>query len=756
MGGVAVSGAAGAAGAGGAAASVDGGSAGEWSAAGAAGASGGEAGAGHPDTGGEAGVGATGGGAAVANQPLRCEPALSPILDGLLPTDAGVDATARTGLSADLDGDGRLDIALMNRYDEVAVVRGNGDGTLKPGLAFPTELSFVEETGSFDPAFLAVGDVNGDGRTDLVAANQDAAGVAVLLGAPGGVLAPSSVCALNGKAWGLVTGSFDGEGGDEIAVAYTDGDNAGIRVLSGNGSCATLWAGEGSVGKLGAGDVNADGKLDLLVYSGGLAVLLGDGTGAFALGEVHEGSGSATALVVEDLDRDGALDVAALGSCGRRDYASVFVRRGNGDGTFAPESAYYTGTCLGYGAAVDANGDGALDLVVSADLTLPGNGDGTFGPALKGPEALRGELVGSGDFDGDGRPDIAASAANEVVVRRGNGDGTFGAVPSFATDLPPAALALADLDGDGTLDIATGNAGSDYPDPDSVSVLLGNGDGTFAPHVTAEVARRVTALAVADMDGDSRPDLLVTSFVPAVLSVLLQTSAAHFAGALESALAGSPMGIAAGDLDGDGNQDVVTSLGVLRGAGDGTFLPAPDAASPQYPSVLLFDANGDQWLDLAGSSHLTDGSGGAWLHLGRGDGTFDPARVVIADQVLAMAAGDLNRDGHSDLVTSRVGLVSVLLGAGDGSFDEHSDYFGGGGDVAISDLDADGALDVIASQPGISVLKGRGDGTFECFQTYALGGSTGKLAAGDVNADGRNDVIALTRTGVSVFLNAPP
>ena len=719
--------------------------------------------AGSAGSGGAAGPSgfAAGGAAVVTSEPERCEPAFSPILDGYLAIDPGI--SGGTGLTADFDGDGRPDVVLTDGMEQVALLRGNGDGTLGPAVVYPTGLSFVFGGPDVVTEFLLASDMNGDGRLDIVTATKGDDAVAVLLGEATGGVAPGTTCPLAGSPQGLVTGDFDGDGARDIAVAYRGQGTSGVTLLRGDGSCTSF--GElldGTyVSVLGSGDLNGDGKLDLFVVGEGWDVLLGDGTGAFVPGAHGTDTGSAASLVVQDLNRDGKLDIAITSACSPWSSSNVAVYLGLGDGSFTREVDYEPGPCGPAVVVADVNGDGVVDLLSGPGETLPGNGDGSFGPVVASSAAYGGSLFGVGDFDGDGVEDVVAGDSDSVVVRKGNGDGTFGFVPAVQTGASPQSFALADMNGDGKLDIVTGNGTVSEPNSGSVSLALGAGNGTFAAHIDYPAGPVPYGLTPADIDGDGRPDLVALSSGNQSFSVLLQTSAGGFANPLTVTLPYSVHGLAVGDVDGDAKLDIVvvgsspSSLSVLLGTGDGTFVAEPTIYLDDEPTNLtLFDADGDGRLDLAIAYVWSNILG---VSLGRGDGSFAPVTEISLDHPAVLAAGDLNRDGRADLVSSNWWSTTVYLGNGDGSFGSITNYPLWGAYVAISDLDGDGYADVLLGQPGLTVYRGTGDGSLTCFQTYAIGGDTSQFGVGDVNGDGRRDVVALElQTGVSVFLNAPP
>ncbi len=356
------------------------------------------------------------------------------------------------------------------------------------------------------------------------------------------------------------------------------------------------------------------------------------------------GFGGATQSVTGDFNGDGVPDLAVVNPCNSSycgtGYGSVAVLLGNGDGSFQNPVLYATGTFQPMSvAAGDFNEDGALDLVVASQCpssascgtgqvsVLLGNGDGTFqSPIPYSAGAGSSYFVAVGDFNEDGNLDLAVanqtSASSTVSILLGNGDGTFQAPVSYSTGAGSASfVAVGDFNNDGAPDLAVANAGTQ----DSVSILLGNGDGTFqAPAIYASGGAFAYSVAVGDLNGDGIPDLAVAN------------GCATF-----SNLTCSSTG----------------SVGVLLGNGDGTFQPAVSYGSGgnEANSVAVADFDGDGILDLAvGNLSPATGNSSAGvlsLLLGNGDGTFQPAVTfgTAASFASSVVASDLNGDGRPDI-----------------------------------------------------------------------------------------------------------
>ena len=335
------------------------------------------------------------------------------------------------------------------------------------------------------------------------------------------------------------------------------------------------------------------------------------------------------------------------------------------------------------------------------------------------------------DLNGDGKPDLAVTNehSDDISVLLGNGDGTFGTSTNFAAGNTPRFLAVHDLNGNGKPDLVATNSDDNSSTNDSVAVLLGNGDGTFG--VAANYAVRVQPISVAidDIDNDGKPDLAVVN----------ETS---------------------------------QNVSVLLGNGDGTFGTAVHFSALTFPrSVAIGDLNDDGKLDLAVAGRFPSRVS---VLLGNGDGTFGGATtfgVGTGDEPRSVAIGDLNDDGKLDLAVANTDgdndftddVLAVLLGNGDGTFGAAANFTANQGPfaVAISDLNDNGKLDLVVANilsDDVSVLLGNGDGTFGAATNFVVGGGPKTVAISDLNGDVKPDLAIANSTSddISVLIATSP
>jgi hypothetical protein len=366
----------------------------------------------------------------------------------------------------------------------------------------------------------------------------------------------------------------------------------------------------------------------------------------------------------------------------------------------------------------DFNGDGIPDLAVSefgVDILL-GNGDGTFKARVLAPGFLPYiEFFAVGDFNGDGKLDLAVAYCNDtfptsqpgaVEMLLGNGDGTFNlAAASPATGNTPTAIATGDFNGDGNLDLAIANGSRN-----TVTILMGNGNGTFTAAASPATGNSPSSLVVGDFNGDGKPDLAVTNATDNTVTILLGNGDATFKAAASPVTGNRPSAIAAGDFNSKGKVDLAVAnaagntITILLGNGDGTFTAAtgPAVAGPILSPIAVADFNGDGIADLA------VGGNAPALFLGNGDGTFTASAPLspFFYPIQSVVAADLDGDGIADVVDSTEGpdsdggSVTVFL-------TEAQSATATANGIAVSPVNGNAATHaVVASYPGDTAYGG--------------------------------------------------
>ena len=593
--------------------------------------------------------------------------------------------------AGDFNGDHDPDLAVADELDsQVTVLLGGTGASFAPAPGSPYA------TGRF-PFSVAVADFNADADPDLAIANLGSNDVSILVGGPGGTFAPAPggpVPAGDGPR-SIAAGDFNHDSDPDLAVANGVSDDVTI-LLGGAGTAfipagAPVRAGHSPAG-ITAGDLNGDEEPDLAlanIGSNDITILLGTGGGHFAEPAYESplpGDWNPTAIAVRDLSGDGAADIIVANYVS--DNVSVLFGGATPSFTRVP---------------------GALPIAAGSVLSMA-----------------------SADFNGDADPDFAVTSSDvdNVVVYLGGGGLSFTASPGspFATGARPFSVIAGDFDGDGRRDLAIANL-----DGDSVSVLLGNGLGGFTPSAGGpfSTGRRPFALAAGDLNGDGNLDVAAVNSEENTVSILLGDG--H--GALRETgsripVGVAPYGIAAGDFDRDGDLDLAVAnftsnnISILVGDGHGAFTPAP----ARYPTglgplaVVTGDFNRDGDLDLAvgnpDSNDVSVFAGGPGATFAEVEGS--PFAAGVLPYTIAIA--DVNDDSDADLVIANGGDyppargVSVLLGGPGASFFPGAGFSPPEGTkpyaIVAGDFDGDSEPDVAVANRGsndVWILRGGTD-----------------------------------------------
>ena len=651
-----------------------------------------------------------------------------------------VDSVATGSLSAvvsgDFNGDGILDIAVTDSVNNtVTVLLGNGSGSFISQGPMPTGLT---------PTALAAADLNGDGKSDLVVANFDSTTLNVFLGNGNGTFTsagsvPAASPAFGFGPVGVVAGDFDNDGKLDIAVALTS--NA-MSMLKGNGNGTFQLAVTNIIFNfpnptaIAATDFDGDGNLDLIITAGSVLFFRGNGNLQFQQPVVFNAQFSPTTAVAADMNGDNHPDIVVADLVS--DGVSVLI----GGGSTVAATHNYSGPLFPSQLAVgDFNGDGHLDIVVITNFptflspnnvqTMLGNGDGTLRGGFNYNYATGGASGSpiktiSADFNNDGRPDIAISdGVSRITVLTNSDNFNFSPVtpanpvPDFAQD-----MVAANINHDGNQDIILIGFGT-------ISVLLGNGDGTFQSPLSQSIPfNGFRAIAIGDFNNDDKLDIAFT-----------------------------------------GADQTFTTIGFLLGNGDGTFQPLEPQnilTTGELPTAIVVgDFNGDGNLDLA----VANGGNGATnssvaIFLGNGHAQFTPVAAQPTVGVFPrgmISAVDLNHDGVLDLIVGNTGngapgSISVLLGNGDGTFQPAASLplEASAVSITVNDFNGDGFADIAVLENGSSVdlFTNNRSGTFsQPPARYSVGGGAVSLAAADLDNGGVPDLIAATNTTVVVLPN---
>jgi len=636
-------------------------------------------------------------------------------------TDYPTAGNPRAVAVADFNGDGKPDIAVACYSGAVSIFYGDGAG------GFSARTDVPEPFGAYS---IAAGDLNGDGRPDLVVGIVAyPATISVLLANGAGGFAPHREYSAGAAGYieAVALGDLNGDGALDVIAANT-GSNV-EEVLLGDGSgglgAPTAYNTDGAPLDVLLSDLDNDGNLDFLdanavSVAGAATYAWGTGLGGFSPGATAvTGAGANYGVAVGDFNRDGYLDFVATGY----DSSRVFAVSGQGSRQFVGENVLAVGANPWRIAVGDVNGDGLLDIVTAdynanAVTVLLGNPGGGFAAKADLPANLNTNTVAIADMNGDGKPDLVVvnQASNGLSIYFGNGNGGFTSRTDLVTNTGPRGLAIADMNGDGALDIVIGSAVGSM-----VSYFPGNGLGGFGTRVDLAAGTNPQSVVVADVNRDGRPDILAANHGSGTFSVLLGNSSGGFNAHVDyitGLASSSPNSIVVGDL-GANRLDVITANPVSNNVtiaysnNDGTYSPDWLVTSASIPyAVALGDFNGDGRPDLAVAE---GGANDVMVLLGTGGENFGtPVHYATGVGPASLAVADVNGDGQLDLVVGNntsPGSVSVLLGDGKGGFGPRTDYPTGVQPyfLAIGDLNGDGRPDIVSANyasASVSVLLG--------------------------------------------------
>jgi len=639
------------------------------------------------------------------------------------------------------------------------------------------------------PTSIATGDLNGDGKLDLITTNWSTGKVTVSLGLGNGKFSTGVDYAAGSHPGSMLVTDMDGDGHADVVVANQSEGTVRVLLGSGNGKLQQpqSYSIDFNPAFIAAGDVNGDGKTDLIISGGSfrrLAILLNQGGGSLGNPIQHALSKNSTSFAIADLNVDGHADVALANEDG-----TISVLLGAGDGSFrSTADVKIAQGPLSSILAADFDHDGKVDLAVTLSnekqlSILKGKGNGGFDSPAAYRVGSNPVAISLGDMDEDGIPDLVVTnqGSNTFSILGGNSDGTFKSSLDYVAGKSPLAAVTGDFYGTGHLDLALINSGSQ-----TVSLPGGNGDGTFRAARAYSVDLQPKAVAFGNLTSGKTSDLVVTNFCgsdPTCKSGTVSVMAASESGyrlASTYSVGAGPVAVALVNVDGDRNLDIVAlnridkTISILLGLGGGIFqqqFTLPLAAAPV--AFAAGDFNHDGKIDLAvvgdcGSAKCAQ-PGTLEVLYGTGEGGFRSAGTYPVDYApTAIAFGDINKDKNLDFVISNscgksascgaAGTATVFLGGASGKFTAGKDVALGKSpsSVAMGDLGGRGILDLLVTRAAdntVAVLRGVGDGTFQEPVVYTAGSNPGSLAVADFNGDGKLDVAVgnIGDSTVSVF-----
>lgn len=557
---------------------------------------------------------------------------------------------------------------------------------------------------------------------------------------------------------------------DLAATGRTTVTMTQTTTTSGKGPLGTVFNVGSSPNTTAVVDLNGDGYRDVIVLNSGepsIGILLGKGNGLFNnMTRITGVCNTPTGFTVGSFNSniDTFLDIAV--SCGGSD--SIVVYTGRGDGTFnTPPTVISTAPNATIPLAIvsgDFNKDGRLDLAIASTggsvvATYTGNGNGGFAGEQIFNVGLSPNSLAVVDLDKDGNLDIVASNAgdNTLSVLNGDGTGGFGPQMTYGSGIGVVSIASADFNKDGWPDLAVAVNGED-----NVAIYLNDLTGLLEAPNTNPVGVGPTSLTIVDYDGDGNDDIVAVTNGDSMVSVLPGLGNGAFGGAISRQTVINPAFVSVGDVNGDGTKDFVISgdgkLDVVLVFAGGTIGLAVDTGANPVDAVFArFDD--DIYLDMA---VINSGSNSVQIFRSDGKGRFTLITTMGTGVTpIALKTADFNHDGHIDLVVANNGnsSVRVYLGKGDGTFETPLDFTTASGPsgIAIQDFNGDGYDDLAVTGSNanrVSILLGLGDGTFGTKVDYMTGSSPTGITTIDLNEDQVPDLITANNSSndVSVLI----
>jgi len=739
----------------------------------------------------------------------------------------------------DLDGDGKADLAVANwASSTVSVFRNTsvGDGT----VSYAPKQDFATAT---NPISISIADLDGDGKADLAVAARNSDAISVLLNTSPSVgtisYAPKQDFTTAQKPVYVSIGDLDGDGrADLVASSELDGTVSVLRNTSiGPGSISyapkTDLAVAATPYGIAIADLDADGLNDIVVadFGGSTISILrntspGSGTISYAPKMDVTAGSQPISIAASDLDGDGKIDLAVANLGG-----NVSVLRNTSSApssiSYAPKMDYATGDQPYSVALSDLDGDGKVDLAVanriSGNLTLLENtsqiGNISFETGVNFTTGTFPVSVVGGDLNGDGKPDLAVAnrTSGTLSIFRNSGVRTPPTISSFTPTSGPIGTSVtitgAAFDSDPSKNIvffgaAEGSVTAATPTEIIVTVPAGTtydlitvlkneliastatpfivtydgansiGPGEFVPKEDYTTGFGPSDVAMADLNGDGKPDLVVTNQSSHTVSILrntsLDTDAITYAGKVDFATDTNPVSVSLSDFDGDGKMDLAVStlnntVSILRNTDDGSgaisFASKIDyetGFSPWSVSAGDFDSDGN--MDIA-TANYNSNTISILRNASPGIGTINfesKDDFTTGTGPFSISTGDFDGDGKIDLAVanSDAASASVFRNIGSGSgfidFSPKSDFTTGASprSIAAGDLDNDGKIDLVVSGTGVSVLRntssGSGNIAYASKADFSVGSEPRKVSIGDLNGDGKVDLVTANETNPGV------
>ena len=689
-----------------------------------------------------------------------------------------------------LNNDTRLDIVVANfGTNSIEILFGNGNGS------FPNQRTIV--TSPSRPLRVTVGDFDNDGCSDIAFVGYGTNKIDVLMRLEDGTFSTATnlFTGYDSLPYAIAVGDLNNDGRLDIVVANYGTDNVGLFLGHGNGNFSDqiLYPTGASSDpySIAISDLDNDNLFDIAVANSNannIKLFFQSGNGTFRSSTLYYRSKTSNPIFVAiaDFNNDNISDITMVSNNTNR----VVLFIGYGDGTFADPVLYSTGprsTPYSIGIA-DFNGDHQLDFAIANQQNsnikiFNSHTNETFATERSFATSKNSSSIGMsfislgpnsdpfslavGDLDNDNQLDIVVAnyRTSTIAVIFGYKNGRFSSPTFYPTGdgAHSNAVIVADFNNDGQLDIAVANMGRG-----NVGIFLGSGSGEFSrqkKYSTGTDSEPISIVA-GDFNNDDRLDIAVASSGLSNIGILLGLGNGDFSFQTTFSTGNDsyPASVTVGDFNNDGQLDIAVAnrrtdnIGILLGYGDGNFSSQRTyfiGINSQPTSIVAADFNKDSRLDIAVTNGGADNVG---ILLGDGKGKFSPQTSYLTDAnsgPVSLVVGDFNNDTILDIGVANhyISTVSLFLGYGNGTFSPQTVYSIGDDmwslSIAAGDFDNDNCLDIaVANQwaQNIVLLRGQGTGKFP-YITYSSGifVYSMRITVGDFNNDGQQDIAVVNQ-----------
>ncbi|TXI68435.1 MAG: hypothetical protein E6Q41_04105, partial [Cyclobacteriaceae bacterium] len=572
--------------------------------------------------------------------------------------------------TGDFDRDGKLDVLVLHGAGTTSTLLVLLQNTSTVGnISF----SRIDLTNPSASTTAAVADLDGDGRPEIITTSESGNRFSIFKNIhTGGPLTAASFAApFNTTVTaprGITTGDLNLDGKPEIILTRAAGLLVVYENFISSFSPPTITSFTPATGAVGTtvtitGTNFSTTPANNIVYFGATKATVTAATSTQLTVIVPSGT----------THKPISVAVNGLTAQSRLMFITTFTGETLSSCSFAPKVDFATANAPTSVWLHDLNTDGNPDIITTNKNSntvsvLLANGTGGFNLKTDYVTGSTPYYLAIGDLNGDGKPDLIVTndnpslPPNYISVLLGNGDGTFASKTDFLVGVSPQSLALGDLNLDGKLDVIVANSNET-----TVSVLLGTGNGSLAPKTNYTVLFGTTDVAVLDANKDSKPDIVVLNYFNNTLSILLGDGSGGLGAKTDFATGVGPVNLALADLNGDGNTDLITSnvnantISVLFGNGTGGFLPKTDYASGINPRhVAVSDLNGDGLVDV---SVVNSTSNTISVYQGSGTGTLS-SKIDFPTGLspTGLTCGDINSDNKPELILTNTSdnTVSIL------------------------------------------------------------------------------------------------